>query len=249
MRIFKLASLVVAVAAVSVSGQARAQAPQPSQPAAPPAPAYPPQYPPGAQPPAYPPQYPPGAGPAPAYPGYPPGYAGYAPPQPPMIAAAPPKPHRGFSLTVSPLHLVAPVLELTGEARLADKFGAAVVLGAGQYSAKGADIKLTATVLEGGAQARYYVTGDFDGGVQLGAEALMVYLTSQTQGIDVKGQGLALGPFVGYKYTASGGFTFDGQVGYQRVVVAAQAESDSSSASDSASGNILLLNLNVGWSF
>ena len=88
------------------------------------------------------------------------------------------------------------------------------------------------------------MTGDFDGGVQLGVEGLMVHLTSQTQGIASRARAWPSVPSSA-KVTARAGFTFDGQVGYQRVVVAAQAES----GSNSASGNILLLNLNVGWSF
>ena len=63
--------------------------------------------------------------------------------------------------------------------------------------------------------------------------------------LSAKGEGVAVGPFLGYKYTADVGFTFDAQLGIERVF--AKATSGSSNASDST--YVPLLNLNVGWSF
>src|SRR5687768_4310361 len=71
--------------------------------------------------------------------------------------------HR-FSLTMSPVHLALPVVELTGEFRLLDKLGVAAVAGAGNSSG--------IFVGEAGAQIRYYLIGTFIHGMQVGGEIL-----------------------------------------------------------------------------
>jgi hypothetical protein len=169
-----------------------------------------------------------------------------APPYPPYPPYPPPEvthPHRVFALTISPLHLISPILELTGEIRASDKIGVAVVAGAGKYSDTTNGVKLSASVYEAGAQFRYYVVGDFRHGMQLGAELLYLHLSDSS--LSAKGEGLAIGPFAGYKYTADIGFTVDTQLGFERIT--ARAASGSSNVSDS--DYIVLLNINVGWSF
>jgi len=150
-----------------------------------------------------------------------------------------------FSLTISPLHLFLPVVELTGEIRAADKVGVAAILGAGRYSDTTNGVRVSASVYEAGAQFRYYVLGDFRHGMQLGAELLYLHLSDDN--LSIRGAGVAVGPFVGYKVTADGGFTFDVQLGVE--VVGAHAESDSRDAGASDSSVIPLLNVNLGWSF
>jgi hypothetical protein len=54
---------------------------------------------------------------------------------------------------------------------------------------------------------------------------------------------------LGYKYTAEIGFTFDSPLGFQRIDLAAEAEGNGQAASGRDSGYVVLLNLNVGWSF
>lgn len=163
---------------------------------------------------------------------------------------------RNVSLTFSPLHLFMPMLELTAEVRLARKFGVAALGGYGQITGERdpGDTRepLTATVYEIGAQARYYVFGSFDHGMQLGAEVLYLHLDADTTGsIVASGEGLAVGPFAGYKIATQFGFTFDGQLGIQYLAARAEAHdtdtNDSAEASDSVW--IPLLNVNVGWSF
>ncbi|HET6284828.1 MAG TPA: hypothetical protein VFH73_27980 [Polyangia bacterium] len=165
-----------------------------------------------------------------------------APPLPPPTYVESPAPHRSFSLTISPLHLISPILELTGEIRAADKLGIAVVAGAGKFSDTINGIKISATALEAGAQFRYYVLGDFHSGMQLGAELLYLHLSDTN--LSATGQGVAIGPFVGYKYTADVGFTFDGQFGVERLITDAP-----SSSTASTKRWFPLLNVNVGWSF
>lgn len=166
--------------------------------------------------------------------------------------------HR-FSLTISPLHLILPVAELTGEYRLTDKIGIAAVLGAGAVtvesgsgSSKSTD---SFTVYEAGISGRYYILGSFIHGMQLGAEVLYVHISGDGVGdsssISGTGQGLAIGPFAGYKIATNIGFTFDAQLGYAYYLLGADAEDSDTGETDSASasGHGLLLNLNVGWSF
>lgn len=145
-----------------------------------------------------------------------------------------------LSITLSPVHLVLPILEVTGEYRITDKFGLAAVLGAGRIK----DGSSTFGAFELGAQARYYVLGSFVHGMQLGAELMYVAVASDSQQM-VNGQGLSTAPFVGYKIAANGGFTFDCQLGAAYTVI--QANSGSSTVS--GSGWARFLNLNVGWSF
>ena len=170
--------------------------------------------------------------PAPAPPAYDPRYS------------EPPHPRRVFALTISPIHLIFPVLELTGEFRAHDKVGVAVVAGGGKYTDK--NINLSASVYEVGAQVRFYLLGDFRHGMQLGAELLYLKLT--TTQIVATGEGLAMGPFLGYKFTADAGFTFDTQLGFEYVGARATATNGTTTGSASESSFIPLLNINIGWS-
>jgi len=150
-----------------------------------------------------------------------------------------------FSLTISPLHLFLPVVELTGEYRALDKLGVALVAGAGKYTSDSGNI--SAGVLEAGAQLRYYVVGDFRHGMQLGAEVLYLHLTDDQ--VTATGEGVAMGPFAGYKIATRVGFTFEGQLGVEYVAARAEARNGAVTASDTNAAWIPLLNLNVGWSF
>jgi hypothetical protein len=101
---------------------------------------------------------------------------------------------------------------------------------------------VSAAAYEAGGQLRYYAPGDFRG-AWVGAEAL--YLHVADTNLAVTGEGLAVGPFVGYKITVDAGFTFDAQLGFEYLGI--RAMTTGSSASESRF--IPLLNLNIGWSF
>lgn len=156
-------------------------------------------------------------------------------------------PAHTMSITLSPIHLgIGPIVEVTGEWRAAPKIGAAGILGFGKYEPP--DDPNVFDVFEAGASLRYYVLGDFSGGLQLGFEALYVKLsTDSVNGSNVSaiGNGLSLAPFIGYKAIWSG-FTFDGQIGASFLAVSAEAD-NGETAEDQDVG--VLLNLNVGWSF
>jgi hypothetical protein len=220
-------------------------APPPAPPAPPPAPApsaaptesapLSPQAPPATASPA--------AHPPPA--GYYPPPGAYPPPPPP---APPPEPVRNVSLTLSPVHLLAPVLELTGEVRVVNHFGVAAIGGYGSLTVEGERFK----VWELGGQLLAYPMNPFHG-LHLGAELLYVKVDAndlQSGTVRGSGNGLAVGPLVGYKVLTGGGFTFVVQGGVQYIAARAEA---SDSAGNSAEADdqkfIALLNLNLGYSF
>ena len=159
-------------------------------------------------------------------------------------------PRRTVSITLSPIHLFLPVVELTGEWRAMNKLGIAVVAGGGKVKP---DNALTGdpsiAVWEAGASVRYYVLGDFRHGMQLGGEAIYMHASTSNQNVRVAAEGFSLGGFAGYKVMADAGFTFDAQLGYQVIGVGASGTDGQSSAADSRSTSGVLLNLNVGWSF
>jgi hypothetical protein len=130
----------------------------------------------------------------------------------PDAARAPPIPR--FSLTFSPLHLVGPMLELTGEGKLDDRFGLAAIAGFGTLATGNA----RASVYELGVSARFYPIGDFRHGLQLGIETLYAGADSSGKGSASDGgsraaTGVSVGTFLGYKYAAAVGFTFEAQGG------------------------------------
>jgi hypothetical protein len=148
------------------------------------------------------------------------------------------------SITISPFHLIAPIVELTGEYRLHDKIGAAVIGGFGSMGYKSTRY----WVYEAGGQFRWYAIGSFIHGMEVGAEVLFAGVSGENvegSGVTGVGQGLAVGPFLGYKIATNIGFTFDAQLGAQASFLHAAAGGSSASAVDF----IPLLNLNIGWSF
>ncbi len=164
------------------------------------------------------------------------------------------EPLPSVGITISPLHLILPVVELTVEPRLTNKISVAAIVGYGSIKQDVLFESFRFKVYELGGQFRYYVLGDYRHGMQLGAELLYIKVSTDgnsTGTIKVSGigEGLAAGPFVGYKIATRVGFTFDAQLGAEFAVVRAHASDSSSSASNSDSKVFPLLNLNVGWSF
>lgn len=151
-----------------------------------------------------------------------------------------------MSFTISPLHLVGPIVEVTGEFRMEDKVGVAGILGIGSIDG--------ISVFEVGGQLNYYVVGDFNHGMQLGGELMYVSLsddvrTSNTS-VSVAASGLGFSPYIGYKVAANFGLTFNAQVGATMLIARGTAVDNNSGnrASASGTGSGLMLNLNIGWS-
>jgi hypothetical protein len=163
---------------------------------------------------------------------------------------------RRFSLTISPLHLISPIVELTGEYMVLPKLGLAAVGGLGSATNKvnfsdGTSQNIKFSAQEAGAQFRFYPFRAYPHGFQMGGELLWVHLSGKDNaGVTGTGAGTAVGPFLGYKYTAGYGLTFDAQGGYEFLFAQAAASSaDSTTTTNKSKHNIVLVNLNVGWSF
>lgn len=157
-----------------------------------------------------------------------------------------------FSLTISPIHLAFPVVELTGEMAVSPKLGIAGIGGFGSITAENnLGEKKSIPVLELGGQAAYYVVGSFRHGMQVGAEAMWLKVfIPEKEGVSVSTNGLAIGPLLGYKWAARFGLTFLVQGGYQWLF--AQAKGTDAAGNEieaSQDSGIPLLNLNAGWSF
>lgn len=169
-----------------------------------------------------------------------------ADPTQPVIAVvpteAPPPPLPTVAITISPIHFILPVVELTGELRVARKLGVAVVLGAG--AVRDMDTNALIKVYEAGASLRYYVLGNFRHGMQIGGELIYVKASTDNTGVEVRGKGLGVSPFVGYKWTSRIGFTIDTQLGVTFITL--RADSATQTKQESKVGP--LLNLNLGWS-
>lgn len=171
------------------------------------------------------------------------------------LTAAQAQTERTFSLTFSPVHLAFPVFEFTGEYAVSPKFGLAGIGGYGSMELEKTDgttiTKEDAPVLELGAQAIYYPWGDFNGGLQVGAELLWLKIFLPTEeNIEATANGVAVGPMAGYKWVTSFGLTFVVQGGYQFLFAQAQAKDDTGTEAEaSVETGIPLINLNAGWSF
>jgi hypothetical protein len=134
-----------------------------------------------------------------------------------------------FSLTVFPFQIAQPLasfyvlpVELTGEVRAADKIGVAFIAGAGRNTKTDTADGLTIDYLglDAGLEARYYLLGDFSGGLTLGWELYFWdVLAVETVTLDgsnygAEHRGLTTGPLVGYKHIWPVGFTVDAQLGF-----------------------------------
>ncbi|MGA9524070.1 MAG: hypothetical protein WBV82_21595 [Myxococcaceae bacterium] len=145
------------------------------------------------------------------------------------------------AVTFSPIHLFMPIFEVTGEFRAANKIGLAAVVGVGSVN----DV----AVVETGGQFRFYPIGNFNHGMQLGAEIQYVFATASSGDIFAVAGGLSAGPFIGYKIATNVGFTFEAQAGVAVNTVNASASGSGVSTSSTTSSVGPLLNLNIGWSF
>lgn len=171
-----------------------------------------------------------------------PGEPTYLPPSEPPVPPPPPEIPRAITVTVSPFHLPLPLAEVTAELRINDKLSGAVIAGIGRISdVNGVD---HGRALELGAQGSYYVFRSFRG-LHVGGELLYIHVDEVTTDSSLTGAGLAIAPFVGWKWIHSSGFSFVGQGGLSIAVVEAQ----NATTSVMERKVFPLLNLNVGWSF
>jgi len=162
------------------------------------------------------------------------------------------QPEKTFSLTISPIHLLLPAVELTGEYALTQKLGIAGIAGYGKTTTENSlNENVDIPILELGGQLDYYAIGSFRHGMQVGAEVLWIKVSPpKDQGVTLAGNGLAVGPLLGYKWAAGFGLTIFLQGGYEFLFAQAKAEDPSGQEIDSSiDSGIPLVNANVGWSF
>ena len=157
-----------------------------------------------------------------------------------------------LSITNSPIHLSLSILELMAEYQVAPKIGAAGILGYGSITETdnwGDEVEIP--ILEIGGQLNYYLLGNFDKGMQVGLELLYINLSlPEDEVATIIANGLGIGPYLGYKWTAVSGLTFDIQAGYEKFLAQVKAkDSFGNEIEDSVQGGIPLINLNLGWSF
>jgi len=126
--------------------------------------------------------------------------------------------HERVSLTLNVPYLLVPVYELNAELAVRDTWSVALRGGVGESSF----LDDERTIVELGGQGIYYVRGDAHRGVQLGIDTRFVRYEGDGM-LAGLGDGVAVGPFVGYKRVFRSGVTLGGQVGAQ---VAAVGESD-----------------------
>lgn len=170
-----------------------------------------------------------------------------AQPQPapfPFRSAAPPPPSHSVAVTVSPVHLIFPIAEVTAELKLVPHMGIGVTLGAGRIS--NADKSVTGSAYEAGGQFNYYILDAFEG-LHVGGEILFLKINDVDQDLTATADGLTMGPYIGFKVDTDIGFTFVGQAGAAFAAYRAEANNSTNTASDKKV--YPLLNLNVGWSF
>lgn len=161
----------------------------------------------------------------------------------PFRASAPPPARDSVTLSLSPVHLIYPMVEVAVEAKLASKIGVALILGGGRYGDRGRTY--STSVYEAGGQLNYYILENFDG-LHAGVEVIYLRFSDDQTG-SVGGNSATVGPYIGYKAVASFGATFIGQAGFS---VAANNGDYTSTGTTSTEGRVfLLLNLSLGWSF
>jgi hypothetical protein len=157
---------------------------------------------------------------------------------------------RRVYLSISPVHLVFPVVEVTGEVRVHPNIGVAGIAGYGKLSSGG----ISFPVWEAGGQFVGYPVGHFDHGMQLGAEVLYVGASGETSStttkVSVTAEGLSTGAFVGYKLATHVGFSVNVQGGVSYIALQGRGTSSTGATAQAERSQWApLLNANVGWSF
>jgi hypothetical protein len=166
------------------------------------------------------------------------------------------------SLTIAPILLILPLAEVQVEIKVDNDVSVSAILGVGEVSvvvvtSSGESISTseeTFSIFEAGVQGVYYAVSDFEEGMQLGAELLYVRVgagDSSYEDISAFADGLAIGPFIGYKGISSFGLTFQAQLGASYLIVRGEAENSDTgeTATETDSTISPRLRINLGWSF
>ncbi len=138
-----------------------------------------------------------------------------------------------LTVTANATYMLVGMLQLNAEWAATSNWSLALRGGIGESDLSGEDL----TIMEFGAQTSYYVTGHASRGTQLGFDARVVSYEGDGMLMGI-GDGVAVGPYVGYKHTFGRGFTLGAQLGAQ---IALAGKSD---------GRVFpYLSLSAGWAF
>lgn len=120
---------------------------------------------------------------------------------------------RNVSLMVDGLSLLSDIVQLQGEFQISDDMSFGVLLGAGNVRGSSADSSYS--LLLAGAQFNYYLLGDFEEGLQIGAQALYssTNILANKTFLYENGRVLSLTPYAGYKLVLASGLTMNAQAG------------------------------------
>lgn len=120
---------------------------------------------------------------------------------------------RNVSLMVDGLSLLSDIVQLQGEFQISNNMSFGVLLGAGNVRGNSADS--SHSLLLAGAQFNYYLLGDFEEGLQIGAQALYssTNILAKKTFLYENGRVLSLTPYAGYKLVLASGLTMNAQVG------------------------------------
>ena len=151
-------------------------------------------------------------------------------------------------LEFSPFHLAKSFFEFSLEKPLDDNSSMTFILGRGE-SRSDETIEITTTVWGFGSQYRYYINQQLEG-LHIGAEVYYIMANASEDDFKAEADGFSIGPMLGWKAQWDFGLVLNFQLGYQKLFVTADAsDNGGNSASGEISTDLLLLNLNVGWSF
>lgn len=175
------------------------------------------------------------------------------PPAPvPATDEADPKHH--VALTLGTLYLLLPVVRVAAEVAIVPRVSLALTAGVGQLTIvtdeDDGERKRRIDTWQAGGQANVYLLGDFEHGMQLGAEVLYAHLALPSgQGASGQLDGWAVGPYLGYKFSAPFGLTFNAQLGIEVGTAKVEGESDGERLTKQQLIPLPILNLNLGWAF
>jgi hypothetical protein len=159
-----------------------------------------------------------------------------------------------LSVTVSPIHLLFPMLEASAEFQVSDNVGLAVIGAYGEVGiSNSSGVHDSLGIWELGGQVRYYFLESFES-LHAGVEALYIGISESDIGgaeLSANASGVAVGPFVGWKGIFGPGFTFVVQLGAASTAVSATATDSSTGETATVTDRdvLVLLNLDLGWSF
>ena len=150
---------------------------------------------------------------------------------------------------LSPLHFMNSIIELGVEQPLDENSSAFLILGRGETTTTDGFVEVTTVFWFFGGQYRYYINQELDG-LHLGIEAQYLIANANEDGFKGKADGLLIGPFLGWKEQWDFGFVFNIQVGYQKLFITKdEIDRNGNNITGEINRDLILLNLNLGWSF